>query len=187
MSQVVDFVFNNLSRIGQDDYNYTQENVMNKSQLNYFTTNYRDMNDVNAINLASSHPTMNMKGGSQVGPNGNNVNESSNLINSKMTNLNFKINLQERTYKTVPYLGRGNVDVGLENKLKLGDTLKEKKTNVKFGEECQFDVKSYPLNKELKTSLTDCNKLIEESAVEGWIRGGLPSREIYKDSKYECN
>ena len=26
-----------------------------------------------------------------------------------------------------------------------------------------------------------------ESAVNGWIRGGLPSREIYKDEKYQCN
>ena len=187
MSQVVDFVFNNLSRIGQDDYNYTQENLMNNSHLNYFTTNYKDMNDKTAIDLASSHPTLNMKGGVQLATNGSNVNESSDLINSKMTNLNFKINLQERTFKTVPYLGRGNVDVGLENNLKFGDTFKEKKTDINFNEQCQFDVKSYPLNKKLRGELTDCKKIVEESAVKGWIRGGLPSREIYKDSKYQCN
>ena len=35
MSQVVDFVFNNMSRIGTDNYNFTQENLMNRSHLGY--------------------------------------------------------------------------------------------------------------------------------------------------------
>lgn len=186
MSQVVDFVFNNISRIGADDYNFTQENVMNRSHLGYSTTNFSELNDNKAINLASSHPTMNLKGGFQVSPNGGNIDENGELINSKLTNLNFKISLQERTFKTVPYLGRGNVDVGLENDLRKGDTLREKKSVVKINESCQVNVDKYPMQKKTKSKLSS-KHIIEESAAKGWVRGGLPSREIYKTEKYECN
>ena len=186
MSQVVDFVFNNLSRIGTDDYNLTQENVMNRSHLGYSTKNFSELNDNKAINLASSHPTMNLKGGFQVSPNGENIDKNGELIKSKLTNLNFKINLQERTFKTVPYLGKGNVDVGLENDLRKGDTLKEKKSSVKINETCQVSLHKFPIQKKVQGKLDD-KHIIEESAAQGWIRGGLPSREIYKNEKYECN
>lgn len=186
MSQVVDFVFNNMSRIGTDDYNFTQENLMNKSHLGYNTTNFSELNDNKVINLASSHPTMNMKGGFQVSPNGGNIDENGEVMNSKLTNLNFKINLQERTFKTVPYLGRGNVDVGMENDLRKGDTLREKKSAVKINETCQVNVDKYPMQKKLKSGLNS-KRMVEESAAKGWVRGGLPSREIYKNEKYECN
>ena len=75
-----------------------------------------------------------------------------------------KINLQE-SYKTVPYLGRGNVDVGLES-LRFGETL-EKKSIVQLGEKSQQDVKKYPMDKKLKGCVNDPAKCIEESAVDG--------------------
>ena len=126
MSNVVDFMFNNLGRIGNDDYSYTQSNIMNNAQSSYMLTNVHGSNDKQASILSTQFPTMNIKGTSQVGPLGYNVDEKSKLMNSKLTNLNCKISLQERSYKTVPYLGRGNVDVGLENSLRLGDTLTPK-------------------------------------------------------------
>ena len=43
------------------------------------------------------------------------------------------------------------------------------------------------MNNKLKGTISNPSNLIEESAVEGWIRGGLPSREIYKEQKYQCN
>ena len=112
---------------------------------------------------------------------------TSKLMNSKLTNLNCKINLQERSYKTVPYLGRGNVDVGLENSLRLGDTLRQKKSVVQLNEKSQQDVQKYPMQKGVKSKVNNPANLIEESAVNGWMRGGLPSREMYKNQDYQCN
>lgn len=187
MSQVVDFMFNNISRIGQDPYNHTQDATINNGTASYLLTNLNQNNEKNAINIMTTYPTMNSKGTTQLGPYGYNVDESTQLIQSKLTNLNCKINLQERSYLTVPYLGRGNVDVGLENSLKLGDTFKEKKSATQLGEKTQNDLEKYPLNKDLKSSINNPNQRIEESAVKGWIRGGLPSREIYKNKKLQCN
>jgi hypothetical protein len=184
MSNVVDFMFNNLSRIGQDEYNYTQDNKMNNGYSSYMLTNLYNTNEKKAFQIASNHPTLNLKGTNGVGPLGYNIDDSSKLINSKLTNLNCKINLQERSYKTIPYLGKGNVDVALENKLRFGDTLREKKSVLQLNEKCLNDVKTYPLDNGLKQQLSSG---IEENAVKGWIRGGMPSREIYKNKDYQCN
>ena len=185
MSKIVDFMFNNMSRIGEDDYNLTQDAQMNNGQASYNLTNLNNNNDNKMLDMMSKYPTISTKGTYQLGPNGNNVDNSSKLLQSKMTNNNCKISLQERSYLTIPYLGRGNVDVGLENSLKFGTTLKEKKSSSQLNEQEYCDLKSYPLNKDLKQSMNE--KRIEESAVKGWIRGGLPSREIYKNEKTQCN
>ena len=187
MSRVVDFTFNNLSRMGQDEYNYTQDSLANNSHSSYMLTNLYNKDEKKAAQLFTRYPTMNIKGSNQVGQYGYNVNESSALLNGKLTNMNCKISLQERSYLTIPYLGRGNADVGLENTLKFGDTLKEKKSISQLNEQEFCDLKKYPLRKELKSSVSDPKKMVEESAVKGWVRGGLPSREIYKNKEYQCN
>ena len=58
---------------------------------------------------------------------------------------------------------------------------------MQLAEKSQNDLEKYPLNKDLKSSINDPSQRIEESAVKGWIRGGLPSREIYKNKKLQCN
>ena len=184
MSKVVDYMFNNISRIGQDEHSFTQENILNNNLSSYLLTNLNHTNEKGALDFLTNNPTMNLKSTHQVGPYGYNINENTKLLTSKLTNVNNKITLQERSYKTVPYLGKGNVDVGLENSLRFGDTFKDKKSVCKLNEECFNDVKSYPLQSNIKK---DMNKNIEESAVKGWIRGGLPSREIYKNKEYQCN
>jgi len=187
MTNVVDFVFNNISRIGQDEYNYTQDNLVNNNHSNYMLTNLFNENEKKPFKILTNHPTMNLKGSMNVGPRGYNIHESSELLHSEPTNLNNKINLQERSYKTVPYLGRGNVDVVLESNLKAGDTLKDKKSATQLGESCFMEISKYPLDEELKSAYTDDKKMIEESAAKGWVRGGMLSRDLYKDKDSKCN
>ena len=187
MPKVVDFVFNNLSRLGQDEYNFTQDNLVNNNHSNYMLTNLFNDNEKQPFGILTSHPTMNLKGSMNVGPRGYNIEESSELLHSDLTNLNKKVNLQERSYKTVPYLGKGNVDVVLESNLKAGDTLKDKKSATQLGESCFMEINKYPLDEELKSSYTDDKKMVEESAAKGWIRGGILSRDLYKDKETKCN
>ena len=187
MSKVVDYMFNGISRIGQDEFNYTQENLSNNNYSSYLLTNLNQTNEKGALDFLTNNPTMNLKSTNQVGPYGYNIDQNTKLLNSKLTNLNYRINLQERTFKTVPYLGKGNVDVGLEHSLKLGDTFKDKKSVCKLGEECQQNVEKYPLQDRVRNNISNPSKKIEENAVKGWIRGGISSREIYKNNEYQCN
>lgn len=187
MSQVVDFMFNNISRIGQDSYNHTQEATMNNAHSSYTLSNLGHKSDKSALQLSTTYPTMNLKGSRQIGPYGHNIDDNSKLMQSKLTNTNCKINLQERSYLTVPYLGRGNVDVGLENALKFGETFKEKKSSDQLNEQSFSGLENYPMQNDLKSVVTNPQHCVEESAVKGWIRGGMPSREIYKNKKFQCN
>jgi hypothetical protein len=71
----------------------------------------------------------------------------------------------------------------MENVLFWGDTLREKKSSVLMNEKNYLDLEKFPiLNKEY---LTDPKYHIEQSASKDWIRGGLPSREIYKNKEYK--
>ena len=45
MSKVVDFMFNNLSRIGQDEYNFTQDSMVNNGHASYMLTNLNQTNE----------------------------------------------------------------------------------------------------------------------------------------------
>lgn len=187
MSKVVDFVFNGLGRMGYDDSAQTQLNKMNNGHSSYMLSNPYKANDGDAVALQSKFPTMNFKGTHQIGPLGYNIDDNSKLLNSKLTNMNCKISLQERPYKTVPYLGKGSVDVGLENSLRFGDTFREKKSAIRLEENSQCDIGNYPMEENKKSAINDSSNWIEESAIEGWIRGGLPSRELYRDKDYQCN
>ena len=173
MSQVVDYVFNNMSRIGNDECSFTQNNLLNKAHANYTLANNYGVDCASALNFATQQPQMFPSGTLHVGPRGCNVDDNTKLMQSKLTNPNLKVTLYERPYKTVPYLGRGNVDVGLENALRLGETLKEKKSVAQVGEKCQQDVDAYPMQGDLRKSLGDSRQLIENDAANGWVRGGL--------------
>ena len=51
MSKVVDFMFNNISRIGQDQYNFTQDAQMNNAQASYNLTNLNMNNENKAMDF----------------------------------------------------------------------------------------------------------------------------------------
>ena len=131
MSKIFGFNFEEMSRIGNDPTVYTQENIMNTNAANYTIFNPFENKCQGGLDFATKQPNVfvNRSTGG-IGPLGCNVNENSLLKKSILTNPNEKLTLHERPYKCVPFLGRGNVDVYEENKLRLGDTFKEKKKCV---------------------------------------------------------
>jgi len=182
MNQWIDFQFDQMARIGNDSTAFTQRNNMNTTHANYTTYNPYLLNNNGPIDFATNQPNVFFKSLSNLAPGGNNVDESTMLSKSMLTNPHIKISLHERPYKTVPYLGKGNVDVGVENSLFWGDTLREKKSTILSNETPNLSLDAPIMNKE---RFTDPKKHIEESASKDWIRGGLPSREIYKNKEYK--
>ena len=132
---------------------------------------------------------MNLKSTTQVGPYGYNVDESTKLINSKLTNANCKINLQERSYLTVPYLGKGTVDAVIESKLQQGEQLSSKKTSFNMPEKSYLNYLYTPMIPKLEKEVKNPSNKIESMASSSWVRGGIPSRELTKNQEYfnNCN
>lgn len=181
------FTFNILDDITNDDYNQTQEAIMNRQFSSYQTTNFHDRTDIQATLLGSSVPAMNFDGGAYGPVSSKEMDVSNRIRSSLITNNGMKITLQERPYLTVPYLGRGSVDVDLENRMRFGEYVKDRKSYLLADEKNTSYVTEDAMLDSLKNTITNPNNLVEESADSNWRRGGDVTQNHYKDEyfKYE--
>ena len=171
----VGFYYSN-ERIGNDDVTQSQKNIMNQHHATYSLFNPYNHDIQGSLEKSTRQPNVFITGTYGVGPLGSNVEQSSELQHSKNTTNNVKISLHQRSYLSVPYLGRGNVDVGRENELKFGDTFKEKKSAVRIGETPFLCLDTFPLyDKEI---------LLKKSSVDAGWAGGQNTRDLYKEKEY---
>lgn len=183
-----DYTFDNLTRIGDDSCGLSQRNVQNVSQSNYLLTNFftQDCGMKRPIELATSQPNVNFTGSHQVGLGGCNVDANSELlIGTINTHPKCRVSLYERPFKTVPYLGRGPSNPVLESNIQQGDMVTNKKSVNTTTEQSYIPYMNYPLLPSIENSVTNPANLVEGVAADGWIRGGVPSRELQKDLDYK--
>ena len=88
-----------------------------------------------------------------------------------------------RPYLTVPYMGRGSGNMNLETQIVPGeDTSQKRQCNVLSG----ITIPHYftPLIDHVKDNIQNPVHIIPEAALDGWVRGGSPSRLIVRDIDY---
>jgi hypothetical protein len=119
-----------------------------------------------------------------MGIGGCNVDESSELILSALSRPRCKLSLLQRPFATVPFLGRGNSNPVLESQIQQGDLANNRKSITNLTEVSHIKYSNTPMIPSLQASVTNPSNLIEGVAAEGWIRGGLPSRDLVKDTDY---
>ena len=119
------------------------------------------------------------------GINGCNIDVDSGLRNNPdaLTNKKCIQTLNARPYLTVPFLGRGPSNPVLESKLMQGASILDKKS-CKTITEKQLVNRDDDLVPSLKSTIQNPANLVEGVAANGWIRGGLPSRELTRDMDY---
>ncbi len=177
------YSFSNMSRSGNDVSYQDQRTIQNTKHGNYMLTNYfaSDCLMDQPIRFATLQPNVNYSG-PHLASGGCNIDENSNLvIGSLQTHPRARLNLQQRSYLSVPFMGRGIVDVGLESRMQQGDAITNKKSITTLTEKDYQAYRNYPLIGSLQSDVTNPSRLIEESASQGWIRGGIPSRELTRD------
>ena len=185
MASVFDYKFNQASRLGDDRTDLSQRTLQNSEYANYMLDTFRPSGPMNsAIDFATSQPNINFKGSYQVSVGGSNIAESSQLLINNLSRPKCRISLIERPYSTVPYLGRGKCDPTLESQMQQGDFANNKKSINPTSEICYSQYAQTPLLPTVKATISNPANLIESSAAEGWIRGGLPSRELARDKDY---
>jgi hypothetical protein len=181
------YTFNNLSRIGLDDCNLSQTDIQNVASCNYSTQNYfaSDCSMRKPIDLAVSQPGVNYKGSQNVGVGGCNINESSNLqIGTIQTHPRCRIDLFHRPFATVPFLGRGSVNPIMESQIQQGEQIVNKKSINTLAETSYIKYHQTPLLPAIQQRINNPANQIENIASDGWVRGGLPSRELTRDADY---
>lgn len=191
MATVKDYVFDKMARIGNDTCGLSQRNVQNLNSGNYMLENFfaSDCTMSRPIEFATSQPGIFYEGGHQVGAGGCNIDVNSQLLNgSEMTHPKCKITLNERPFITVPYLGRGECNPLLESKLIQGDVTINKRSVNLLSEQCYSNYLNYPLIPSIASTVSNPSNLIEGVAADGWVRGGIPSREMSREKAYAaCN
>ena len=185
MAFVSDFTFNNLSRIGNDSCSQDINSIQNVQSANYILQNYfsSDCNMNKAKSLATNQPGILYKGSMGSDMCGSNIDDSSKLlIGGIQTNPKCRIDLFHRPFATVPFLGRGAVDPLLEAQIQQGEIITNRRTVTRLTEKCYDKYHNTPLIPEVEKNIQNPNNLIEGSVDVGWIRGGIPSRELTRDT-----
>ena len=187
MDTVSSYTFSNMSRIGLDQCCKSQTDIQDVEAANYMLQNYfsSDCSMKNPKNLATSQPGIFYKGGYGSGAGGCNIDDSSNLlIGSIQTHPRCHIDLFQRPFATVPYLGRGYVNPVIESQIQQGEQIVNKKSVTNLSEKSYVTYHSTPLLPAIKEQITNPANYVEGVASEGWVRGGVPSRELTRDADY---
>lgn len=183
------YTFDNMSRIGLDDCNISQTDIQNVASCNYLTQNFfaSDCSMKNPIALATAQPGIMYNGGYNSGAGGCNIDSSSKLlIGSIQTHPKCHIDLFQRPFVTVPYLGRGSVNPLMESQIQQGEQMLNKRSINNLSEKSYIKYHQTPLLPAIQQRLSDSSKN-ENDSSSGWIRGGVPSRELTRDKDYFNN
>ena len=178
MSGESNYTFYNMNRVEDDKTTQTQREMQNDRFSTYATTNYFSENADDAqIQFATEQPAVlpNSSTGSGVGGN-NIVNESALIIEKEKARNLGRLNLMQRPFLTVPYLGRGSVDPSLELQLQEGELFTDKKSTSTIMSQSFMGYSLYPTNDDMENRTTDAKYTVEESAINGWVRGGSDTR-----------
>jgi hypothetical protein len=180
-----------MDRIGTDDTDISQKNIYNTRFTNYTLSNYFSniSPDSENVNFATQQPTMMFSGT----VNGNGIDgeivdrESDIFYNSHNDHPDEKLMLITRPFLTIPYLGRGSCDPVLESQLLQGEVFHDKKSVSTIMEKSFNEYSLYPIDNYMKDRVEDPAKNIEEAALNGWIRGGILTRDMTNDPNYQNN
>jgi hypothetical protein len=187
MANVSSYTFNNMSKIGLDQCNLSQTDMQNVASCNYRTQNFfaADCSMSKPIDLATSQPGIMYNGGFNSSSCGSNIDDSSKLqIGTIQTHPKSHIDLFQRPFATVPYLGRGSVNPIMESQIQQGEQITNKRSINNLSEKSYIKYHQTPLLPAIKERINNPANQIENVASDGWVRGGVPSRELTRDADY---
>lgn len=182
-----DYSFFHLGRIGADEVDNTQRDMLNSRYSTYALSNFFD--DSNShIDFATAHPQLTfnaVNGGSGVG--GGVIDYETQLtIQADQTRNLERLQLNSRPFVTVPYLGRGSCDPALELQLLHGENSQDKKSVGTIMAKSFLDYSMYPTDDKMEEFVHNTANTVEEAALDGWVRGGILTREMASDGHYSA-
>jgi hypothetical protein len=170
------YYFNNTTGISDDATDKTQRELQNIKFNNYMVSNFYSEKVSDAqVQFATSQPSLMLNADN--GISSAVIREYSSLLIGSEERPLEKIMLMPRPFLTVPYLGKGSCDPTLESQLLQGESVSDRKTITNLSEVTYMDINAYPLHDDIRTTINNPSYLVEESALNGWIRGGATTRD----------
>jgi hypothetical protein len=176
MSSLHGYTFNNMGSLKSDFTDKTEQNAQNTRFGNYAVSNFFSNSASDSqVHFSTQHAGLIV---SNKGVAGQVIDVESNLLNKVEMGRSFeKLQLFQRPFASVPYLGRGGGDPTLEAQLQQGQMVRDLKSVNTISETSYMTKNEYPMLQEVKQDITNPNKLVQELAMDGWIRGGASARE----------
>jgi len=177
-----------LSSLGNDKCEICVQTRQSEFPGMYMTSNYHSCKceAPNVSRVANSQPNIYYRDGyGQTSMDGCNIDQNSMLRNGQIITKqgNCKQQLYERPYLTVPYMGRGVGNTCTESELITGDQTGSKPACNTLAE-VTFNPNFIPMIPCLSFNVQNPKHLIPETVKAGWVRGGVPSRQIVKNIDY---
>jgi hypothetical protein len=191
---------NQLTGLGSDEDYIDQQSIQDMNACNYTLQNFYlgDAGMSKAKEMATRQPfVMYNRAGYGMEGGGANVDQNSRLLlGSIQTHPKCRIDLFQRPFVTVPYLGRGSVDASVEYEILQGESSTNRRSQTYLMDKDYMKYHTTPLIPDLdlntsvfrgkgSSSMQDPRHLLEDSADKNWIRGGIPSRDLTKDTDYQ--
>lgn len=169
----MDYTFNNMGRIDNDPVDKTQQNLSNLRYANYTTFSLGNFADSH-MKFAMQQPGFVPNGLSfGSGISGSVVDAESILkLKTKEERPYEKLQLLQRPYATVPFLGRGFSNPVLESQLQHGEMIRGRPSVSTVTEQSFLNYSMHPVDDQMQLHVKDTSFTIEESANKDWVRGG---------------
>lgn len=142
-----DYYFNNLGHMDADPVDGSQRTIQNTRFSTYNISNYYiDNTSDSHVKFAIKQPTLTFTGmATGHGLNGAIVDTESVLIIKTVEERPLdKIQLNQRNYASIPYLGRGSCDPTLEHKMLQGQSMAEMKSTSTIMEKSFMGYTMFP-------------------------------------------
>jgi hypothetical protein len=184
MANISSYMFNNGDRLNNDVTDQSQKTLYNTRFANYTLSSYfSDKISDSHVNFAVVNPTMNYTGTAHGQGLGGSVIDADSLllIKTEQERPFEKLQLVERPFLTVPYLGRGSTDPVLESQLLQGEIVSDKKSVSTIMDKSFAPYSLYPIDSKMEQHVKDSANTVEEAAMSGWVRGGMATRDMSAD------
>ena len=89
-----------------------------------------------------------------------------------------KVQLMQRIFATVPYLGRGAGNADIESQLQQGEIIDHKKSTSTIMEKSFMPYSMQLTDYNMNERVANPAYTVEEVAMEGWVRGGTDARNL---------
>jgi hypothetical protein len=189
MSSTVKTYYNQ-DRLGDDAACESQRTVQNVRYDSYLHTGFFNATTFNdEIKFATSLPAVvptNISHGHGIP--GSVIDMDSQLVVKSEQERNLgRLQLAQRPFITVPYLGRGSCDPEVESQLMQGQAVTDKKSVSTVMTQSFMGYTLQPSDAKLEQHVRDPKYTVEEAAMEGWVRGGTDTRYNTQDSYRGAN
>ena len=173
------YTFFNMGRIGADETDNTQRNIYNTRFSSYTLSNFfNETTSDSHVNFATAQPNVMFSGtNGGIGIAGAVVDVDSQLvIKTEQERSLDKLQLNQRPFLTVPYLGKGSCDPLVESQLLHGEMVHDLKSVSTVMDKSFMPYQMYPLDAKMEERTQSSTHMVEEAAMDGWVRGGALSR-----------